>query len=86
LQSSCQRNYSATSSQPPLQSSTELDARILLLITPCRGSLKQHPVSYVACVTVTAGTYLPSRCPGKAVLLLLRSCMLRALSSNGSCL
>jgi hypothetical protein len=55
-------NYSAVSSQPHLQCSTELVAPILFFITPWRGPRRQHPVFSVACVTVAAGTCLPIRC------------------------
>jgi hypothetical protein len=65
VQNSCQfsTNYSAISSQPPLQSSTELVAPTLLFITARDGWRRQHPVSRVACVTVAAATWSPSRCP-----------------------
>jgi hypothetical protein len=64
----CELNYSAISSQPPLQSSTELVALILFFITPRRGPHRQHPVSPVAYVTVAAGTCLLSRCPGTGLI------------------
>jgi hypothetical protein len=35
----------------------------LLFITPRRGPRRQHPVSPVACVTVSAVSCLPNRCP-----------------------
>jgi hypothetical protein len=57
----CQLNYSAISSQPPLQSL----APIMSFLTARRGSRRQHPVSnsksIVACIFVPAGTSLPSR-------------------------
>jgi hypothetical protein len=59
----CQLNYSDTSSQPPLQSSTEAVAPVLFFITPLAVTRRQQPVSPVPCVTVAAGTFLPSRCP-----------------------
>jgi hypothetical protein len=52
----CQLNYSAISSQPPLQSSTEVVAPILIFITPRGVTRRQQPVSPVACVTAC-------RCP-----------------------
>jgi hypothetical protein len=57
------------------------------------GSHIKHRSSIVAFVSVAAGMCLPSRCPETVaarttenVLLLLRACMLRALTSNCRCL
>jgi hypothetical protein len=63
LTANCQLNYSAISSQPPLQSSTELVDQIIFFITPRREPRRQHHVFPIVCVTVTAGTCLLSRFP-----------------------
>jgi hypothetical protein len=56
-----------------LQSSTGLDAPVLFFISPRRGPRREHPISnsksIVACVFVSAGTCLPSRCSETAVCL-----------------
>jgi hypothetical protein len=53
-------NYSAISSQPPLQNSTELIAASVLVTTSRHGPHRKHHFSIVAFVSVAAGTCLPS--------------------------
>jgi hypothetical protein len=69
----CQLVYSAMSSQPPLQSSTELVSPVIFIITPRRGPHRKRPVSncksIIACIFVSAGTCLPSPCSETAVCL-----------------
>jgi hypothetical protein len=66
-------NYSTISSQPPLQSSTELPTLnrqlttelvylIVFKIPSCRRPHRKHSSSIVACVVISAGMRLPSRC------------------------
>jgi hypothetical protein len=53
---SSQLNWITISSQPLMQSSTELPIfNSQLFITPLRGLRRQHPVSPVACVIVAMG-------------------------------
>jgi hypothetical protein len=73
-------NYSAISSQPPLQSSAELVAPILVFIIPWRGPRRQRPIFSVAWVTVAAGTCLPIRCLETGCII---SLIIRLFHSNG---
>jgi hypothetical protein len=61
----CQLKYSAISSQPSLQDSTDnrLIAPAVLVITSRHGPHRKHRSYIVACVFVAAGTCLPSCCP-----------------------
>jgi hypothetical protein len=59
----CQFNYSAISSQAPLQNSTELIALTALVITSRHGPHRKHRYSTVAFVFIAAGTCLPNCCP-----------------------
>jgi hypothetical protein len=62
-------NYSAISSQSPWQGSTDWTVPIVFLITSRLGSHRKLRSSVVACVFVSAGTWLPSRCSETAVSL-----------------
>jgi hypothetical protein len=55
-------NYSAISSQPPLQNSTELIAPTVLVITSRHGPHTKCRSSIVVCVFAAMETCLPSRC------------------------
>jgi hypothetical protein len=79
-QLNCQLNYSAISSQPPLQSSTEFIAPAVLVITSLHGPHRKHCSSIVALVSIATGTYLPSCCPETA---LVYSPVSQLLHSNG---
>jgi hypothetical protein len=54
-------NYSAISSQPPLQNSTELITPTLLVIIPRHGPHRKHRSSIVSCLFIAVGTCLPGR-------------------------
>jgi hypothetical protein len=56
-------DYSAISSRPPSQNSTELIAPTVLVITSRYGPHRKHCSSNVALVSVAVGTCLPSCCP-----------------------
>jgi hypothetical protein len=53
-----------------LRNSTDLRLPVLNFITPRRGRRRQDPVPPFACVTVAAGTCLPSRCPETGLVYL----------------
>jgi hypothetical protein len=59
----CQLNYSAISSQPPLQNSGEVVAPAVLVITSRHGSYTKHLFPIVAFVSVAVETCLLSRFP-----------------------
>jgi hypothetical protein len=73
-------NYSAISSQPPLQNSTELSAPTVMVINSRHGPHRKHSSSIISFVSVAAGTCLPSCCPETA---LVYSPISRSLHSNG---
>jgi hypothetical protein len=59
----CQHNYSAISPHPPLQSSTNWLLHSLLCYLLGTDRIDNTSFPPVVCVTVAAGTCLPSRCP-----------------------
>jgi hypothetical protein len=81
-------------SQPPVQNSTEFIAPTVVVITSRYRPHRKHHAHVIDCVSVAAGTCLPSCCPETAgarnhienIVLLLRACMLRALPCNSRCL
>jgi hypothetical protein len=56
-------NYSAISSQTPLQNSIEIIAPTVLVVIYRHGSHRKRRSFIIALVSVTAGKYLLSRCP-----------------------
>jgi hypothetical protein len=91
----CQPSYSAISSQPSLQSSTQLptfnrtDNLIVFKITPRRGPHRKHSSSIVASVSFFRSIFTePLLINGllNPVVLLLRACIMWALPTNGHCL
>jgi hypothetical protein len=73
VQNSCQLDYSAISTQPPLQSSTELVAPILFFIATLHGLHRKRNFFIVACVFVSVGLCLRDVAHKRLFIRLLHS-------------
>jgi hypothetical protein len=61
-------NYSAISSQPPLQNSTELITPTVLVITSQHGPHRKHRFSVVVFMSIAVGMCLPQTFAQKMVV------------------